>query len=62
MSNGSPVATIFVNFWSVLDHLWVEECIGKLRRLGMLKSFLNWINVWRIDRRAFVEIKEEKSR
>ncbi|CAF1355700.1 unnamed protein product, partial [Rotaria sordida] len=62
MSNSSPVAMIFVDFKSAFDQLWFEGCLGKLRRIGIPKSFLNWIKAWLFNRRAFIEIKGEKSR
>ena len=62
MANSSPVATVFVDFKSAFDQLWFEGCLGKLRRLGIPKSYLNWIATWLANRRAFVEIKGEKSR
>jgi len=40
MSNSSPVATIFVDFKSAFDQLWVEGCLGKLRSLGIPNRIL----------------------
>jgi hypothetical protein len=62
MSNSSPVVTMFVDFKRAFDQLWVGGCLGKLRRMGIPKSFLNWIEAWLVNRRAFIEIKGKKSR
>jgi hypothetical protein len=62
MSNSSPVCTIFVDFRSAFDQLWILGCIGKLRRLGIPLSFLNWIEGWLVDRRGFIEINNKRSR
>ena len=62
MANSSPVATVFVDFKSAFDQLWIEGCLGKLRRLGIPKSYLNWIETWLSNRRAYIEIKGKKSR
>ncbi|CAF1265947.1 unnamed protein product [Adineta ricciae] len=62
MSNSSPVCTIFIDFRSAFDQLWHHGCIGKLRRLGIPISFLNWIEAWLLNRRGFIEIGGRKSR
>jgi hypothetical protein len=62
MSNSEPVCTIFVDFRSAFNQLWISGCIGKLRRLGIPPSFLNWIEAWLVDRREFIEISNKRSR
>ena len=62
MANSSTVATVFVDFKSAFDQLWVEGCLSKLRRLGIPKSYLKWIETRLSNRRAYVEIRGEKSR
>jgi hypothetical protein len=62
MANSSPVATIFVDFKSAFDQLWFEGCIGKLRRMGIPKSYLKWIESWLIGRRAYIELEGKRSR
>jgi len=61
MANGSPVATIFVDYKQAFDQLWLEGCVGKLGRLGIPRPFVNWIFAWLIKRRAFVEIHGVRS-
>ncbi|CAF4934080.1 unnamed protein product, partial [Rotaria magnacalcarata] len=62
MSNSSPISTIFVDFRTAFDQLWFDGCIGKLRCLGIPPAYLNWIYVWLLDRRSFIEINETRSR
>ena len=62
MANSLPVATIFVDFKSAFDQLWFQGCLGKLKRMGIPNSYLNWLNSWLTNRRAFVEIDRKKSR
>ncbi|CAF1052204.1 unnamed protein product [Didymodactylos carnosus] len=62
MANSSPVATVFIDFKSAFDQLWFEGCLGKLRRMGISKAYLNWIKSWLENRRAFIEIQGRKSR
>ncbi|CAF1341628.1 unnamed protein product [Didymodactylos carnosus] len=62
MANSSPVATVFIDFKSAFDQLWFEGCLGKLRRMGIPKAYLNWIKSWLENRRAFIEIQGRKSR
>ena len=62
MSNSSPVATIFVDFKSAFDQLWFEGCLGKLGRLGIPQSYVNWIREWLNDRRASIEIQGKRSK
>ncbi|CAM4848346.1 unnamed protein product [Rotaria magnacalcarata] len=62
MSNSAPVCTIFVDFRTAFDQLWILGCLGKLRNLGIPSSFLNWIEAWLINRRCFIEINGSKSR
>ncbi|CAF3838437.1 unnamed protein product [Rotaria magnacalcarata] len=62
MSNSAPVCTIFVDFRTAFDQLWILVCLGKLRNLGIPSSFLNWIEAWLINRRCFIEINGSKSR
>ncbi|CAF1649921.1 unnamed protein product [Rotaria magnacalcarata] len=60
MANSSPVATIFVDFKAAFDQLWFEGCIGKLKRLGIPKDYLRWIDTWLTGRRAYIEIAGKK--
>jgi hypothetical protein len=62
MSNSSPVSTVFVDFKSAFDKLWIVGCIAKLRRMGIPLSYLNWIESWLANRRGFIEIQGIKSR
>jgi hypothetical protein len=62
IANSAPVCTLFIDFRSAFDQLWHEGCIGKLRRLGIPPSYLNWIEAWLRDRRCFIEINNSKSR
>ncbi|CAF4402587.1 unnamed protein product, partial [Rotaria sp. Silwood2] len=62
MSNSAPVCTIFVDFQAAFDQLWFLGCVGKLQNLGILSSFLNWIESWLNNRRCFIEINGSKSR
>jgi hypothetical protein len=62
LSNSAPVCTLFVDFRSAFDQLRHDGCIGKLRRLGIPPSYLNWIVAWLNDRRCFIEINKSKSR
>ena len=62
MANSAPVSTIFVDFRTAFDRLWFSGCIGKLRKLGIPPSYLNWIEAWLLNRRCYIEIKGKKSR
>ncbi|CAF4194111.1 unnamed protein product, partial [Rotaria magnacalcarata] len=62
MSNSSPISTIFVDFRTAFDQLWFDDCIGKLRCLGIPPAYLNWIYAWLLDGRSFIEINETRSR
>ncbi|CAF4319522.1 unnamed protein product, partial [Rotaria magnacalcarata] len=62
MANSSPVETIFVDFRSAFDQLWFLGCIGKLKRMGIPRKYLIWIENWLMNRRAFIEIKGERSK
>jgi hypothetical protein len=62
MSNSSPVATVFVDFKSAFDQLWFEGCLGKLGRMGVPISYVNWIRAWLVNRRATIEIQGMRSR
>jgi hypothetical protein len=62
MSNGCPVASVFVDFKSAFDALWYDGCIGKLKLLRIPRSYRQWINTWLRDRRAFIEISGKRSR
>jgi hypothetical protein len=62
MANSAPVATIFVDFKNAFDMLWHEGCVGKLARMGVPKTYVNWIRAWLENRRAFIEIDGAKSR
>ena len=62
MANSSPVATIFVDFKAAFDQLWFEGCLGKLKRMGIPKAYLRWIDTWLRGRRAYIEIAGQKSR
>ncbi|CAF3328732.1 unnamed protein product [Rotaria sp. Silwood2] len=61
MSNSAPVCTIFVDFRAAFDQLWFLGCVEKLRNLGILSFFLNWIESWLNNRRCFIEINGSKS-
>ena len=43
MSNSAQVATVFVGFKSAFDQLWFDGCLGKLSRMGIPLTFINWI-------------------
>ncbi|CAF3321965.1 unnamed protein product [Rotaria socialis] len=62
MANSSPVGTIFVDFRSAFDQLWFRGCIGKLKRMGIPRKYLIWIENWLMNRRAFIAIKGERSK
>jgi hypothetical protein len=62
MANSSPVATIFVDSKAAFDQLWFEGCLGKLKRMGLPRAYLRWINTWLQGRRAYIEIAGKKSR
>ena len=62
MANSAPICTIFLDFRAAFDQLWHEGCIGKLYRLGIPTTYLNWIEAWLLNRRAFIEIENKKSR
>jgi len=61
MSNSAPVCTIFVDFRSAFDQLWFLGCLGKLSRLGIPLSYLNWIEAWLLNSRSFIENDGKKS-
>ncbi|CAF4235845.1 unnamed protein product, partial [Adineta steineri] len=46
MSKSAPVNTVFVDFRAAFDKLWFLGCIGKLRRLGIPKVYLDWIEAY----------------
>ena len=60
--NSAPVCTLFIDFKSAFDMLWHHGCIGKLKRLGIPHSHLNWIENWFSDRQGFIEINNCRSR
>ena len=62
MSNSLPVATVFVDFKAAFDQLWFEGCLGKLKRMGIPRAYLCWIESWLKGRRAYIEIAGKKSR
>ncbi|CAF1525178.1 unnamed protein product [Rotaria magnacalcarata] len=62
MANSAPVCTILIDFRSAFDQLWYTGCIGKLRRLGVPLAYLNWIEAWLCNRRAFIEVNGNRSR
>jgi hypothetical protein len=61
MSNSAPVCTIFVDFRAAFDQLWFSGCLGKLYRVGIPLSYLNWIEAWLLNRRCFIEISGKQS-
>lgn len=62
MSSCSPVATVFIDFKSAFDQLWFEGCLGKLSRMGIPQSYVNWIRAWLEGRRGRIKIQEQKSK
>ena len=62
MANSSPVATVFVDFKSAFDQLWFEGCLGKLARMGIPLSYVNWISEWLSNRHAVIEFQGKRSR
>lgn len=62
MSSSAPVATVFVDFKQAFDQLWWAGCLGKLLRLGIPKSYVNWIDCWLRGRTGFIEINNKRSR
>ena len=62
MANSCPVATVFVDFKTAFDQLWFEGCLGKLRQMGVPKSYIRWIDSWLRNRRVFIEINRKRSR
>jgi hypothetical protein len=56
MANSSPVITIFEDFKSAFDQLPFDGCLGKLRMMGIWKSYIKWIKSWLENRRAYIEI------
>jgi len=58
----SPVATVFIDFRQAFDQLWAEGCIGKLKRLGIPKAYVRWIESWLENRSGFIEINDTRSR
>ena len=42
--------------------LWHNDCIGKLKRLGILLSYLNWVENWLSNRKRYIEINRCRSR
>ena len=62
ISNSPPIATLFVDFKATSDQLWFEDCLGKLKRMGILRAYLRWIESWLKERRAYIEIAGKKSR
>ena len=61
MSNSSPVATVFVDYKQAFDQLWIEGCLGKFKRMGIPKTYREWIKAWLINRRGYVEIQGARS-
>ena len=53
---------MFVDYKQAFDNLWIEGCVGKLRRIGIPGRFVEWIKAWLINRRCFVEILGARSR
>lgn len=62
MANSSPVSTVFVDYKSAFDNLWIAGCLGKLRSMGIPSSYVNWIKSWIENRTAFIEIEGVRSR
>ena len=50
------MGTVFADFHSAFDQLWILGCIG------ISKAYLVWIKNWLTNRRAFIEIKGNRSR
>ena len=61
-SNSAPVATVFIDFKQAFDMLWWDGCVGKLRRLGIPKAYVDWIESWLKDRQGFIEMNGSRSR
>ena len=61
MSNSAPVATVFVDFKSAFDQLWFDGCLGKLSRMGIPVTYINWIRACLSDRRAIIEVQDKRS-
>ena len=61
-SNSAPVATVFVDFKQAFDMLWWEGCVGKLRRLGIPKAYVLWLESWLRGRQGFIEMNGTRSR
>jgi hypothetical protein len=61
MANSSPVTTVFVDFRSAFDQIWFDGCIAKLNRMGIAKAYTQWIEAWMKNRRAFIEIANNRS-
>ena len=62
MSNSSPIVTVFVAFKAAFDQLWFESCLRKLKRIGIPRTYLRWIESWIKGRRAYIEVVGKKSR
>ncbi|CAF2097413.1 unnamed protein product [Rotaria magnacalcarata] len=62
MANSSPVCTVFVDFRSVFDQLWFDDCVGKLSRLGIPTAYVAWIKEWLTNRRGYIDIQGTCSR
>ena len=60
--NSSPISTVFVDYKSAFDNLWIAGCLGKLKNMGIPSSYLQWIKAWIENRKAFIEIEGERSR
>jgi len=56
IANSSPVITIFVDFKSAFDQLWFDGRLGKLRIIGIRKSYIKWMKSWLENRRTYIEI------
>jgi Reverse transcriptase (RNA-dependent DNA polymerase) len=62
MSNSAPTATLFIDFKQAFDQFWWEGCPGKIRRLGIPKAFVLWIETWLKGRVGFFDMNGERSR
>jgi hypothetical protein len=62
LCNSEPICTIFIDFKSAFDNLWHKGCIGKLRNLGIPRSYLKWIDAWLSNRKCFVDFYGCRSR
>ena len=61
-ANNRPALTIFVDFLSAFDNVWIPALIRNLYVMEMPLPLLKWISNWLKDRSFSIHFRSEKSR